>query len=149
MKKWGVHFIIILLGVALIGTWQERIKTKYIVNILESIPSVDLIIVKDSETDKRLFEYTSKDAFFSEMVEIYEYPYYELKQSEKKLVNKDPVYVIEFLQDNAIQYKVNVYELKEDDKDVLADKGLSTEKENHTYVFALEKYHHLVGVNPI
>ena len=149
MKKWGFVFIVLVLGGIIIASWQEQIKIKHIVNILESIQSVDLIRVQDSQTDKLLNQYTEKNASFSGMVDIYKYPYYELKGSEKKLVNKDPVYVIEFLQDNAVQYKLNVYELNEEDKEIFKTSNYlySPENVNDTYVFALEKYPHLVGVN--
>ncbi|MGB3262226.1 hypothetical protein [Paenisporosarcina sp.] len=149
MKKWGFVFIVLVLGGITIASWQEQIKTKHIVNNLESIQSVDLIRVLDSQTDNLFIEYTDKNASFSEMVDIYKYPYYELKGTEKKLVNKVPVFVIEFLQDNAVQYKVNVYELNEEDKEIFKTSNYlySPENVNATYVFALEKYPHLVGVN--
>ncbi|MCZ8538200.1 hypothetical protein M9R32_13470 [Paenisporosarcina quisquiliarum] len=149
MKKWGFVFIVLVLGGIIIASWQEQIKTKYIVNNLESIQSVDLIRVQNSQTDKLLMEYTDKNASFSEMVNIYKYPYYELKGTEKKLVNKDPAFVIEFLQENSVQYKVNVYELNEEDKEIFKTSNYlySPENVNDTYVFALEKYPHLVGVN--
>ena len=149
MKKWGFVFIVLVLGGIIIASWQEQIKTKHIVNILERIQSVDLIRVQDSQTHKLLIEYTDKNTSFSEMVDIYKYPYYELKGTEKELVNQDPVYVIEFLQDNAVQYKVNVYKLDEEDKEIFKTSNYlySPENVNDTYVFALEKYPHLVGVN--
>lgn len=149
MKKWGFVFIVLVLGGIIIASWQEQIKTKHIVNNLESIQSVDLIRVQDSQTDKLLIEYTDKNASFSAMVDIYKYPYYELKGSKKKLVNQDPVYVIEFLQDNVVQYKVNVFELNEEDKEIFKTSNyiFSPENVKDTYVFSLDKYPHLVGVN--
>lgn len=150
--------MIFVLGLAFFLDWREQNKTNYIGEILDSIPSIDLIIVKDSESDKSLFEYTNKDPFFMDIVNIYKHSYYELKQSEKKLLNKEPTYNIEFLQDNKIQYKVNIYLVNEDTADVFVDKGFSNEyvkydyiyspeNANHSYVLALEKYHLVVGLN--
>lgn len=129
----------------------------YIGEILNNISSVELIIVKDSDTNKQIFEYTQNDDFFNDMVNIYEKPFFELKKSEKKLLNKESTYVIEYLNDNTIQYKVNIYKV-EASTEVFVDKEYATEiKEfdyiftsestNQSYVFVTEKYHNLLGLN--
>lgn len=158
MKKWALIIIFIVLGVVFFLVWSDQNKTNYIGGILNSIPAVDLIIVKDSETDKQIFEFTQENDLFNDMVNIYKRPYLELKQSEKKLLNKKSTYVIEYLKDNTIQYKVNIYKVEEESADIFVDKGFNTEireidyiyspeNMNHRYVFTLEKYHHLLGVN--
>ncbi|MGN7479570.1 hypothetical protein ACTHOQ_17200 [Solibacillus silvestris] len=157
MKKWVFLIIFFVLGVALFLTWTEQNKTNYIGGILNSIPSVDLIIVKDSATDNQIFEYTQNDDFFKDMVNIYDHFFVELNKSEKNLLNKEPTYVIEYLKDNTIQYKVNIYKV-EVDADVFVDKSSTTEirqtdyifspeNTDHSYVFITEKYHNLLGLN--
>lgn len=104
MKKWIFLIAFFVLGGVIFSIWSEQNKVNYIGGILNNISSVDLIIVKDSETNKQIFEYTQNDDFFNDMVNIYEKPCFELKKSEKKLLNKESTYVIEYLNDNTIRY---------------------------------------------
>ena len=158
MKKWIFLIIFFVLGGVIFLVWSDQNKTNYTGGILNSIPLVELIIVKDSETDKQIFEFTQKNDFFNDMVNIYKHPYFELKQSEKKLLNKESTYVIEYLKDNTIQYKVNIYKVEEDKTNVFVEKGFATEireidyifspeNTNHSYVLVSEKYHNLLGLN--
>ena len=158
MKKRIFFIMFFVLGVVFFLAWSDQNKTNYIGGIVNSIPTVDLIIVKDSETDKQVVEFTKENDFFNDMANIYKRPYRELKQSEKKLLNKKSLYVIEYLKDNTIQYKVNIYKVEEASADVFIDKDVavenreidyiySPENTNHRYVFASEKYHHVMGLN--
>ena len=157
MKKWILLLLCFVLVAAFFLDWREQKKTNYTKEILDSISLVDLIMIKDSETEKPIAKYTNEDDFFNEMVNVYKHPYYELKQSERKLLKKQPVYVIEYLKGNTIQYKVNMFEVEEIEN-VFVDQAFDREKvENEymyspdntgrSYVFMLEKYEHLVGLN--
>ena len=157
MKKWIFLIAFFVFGGVIFSIWSEQNKVNYIGGILNNISSVDLIIVKDSDTNKQIFEYTQNDDFFYDRVNIYEKPFFELKKSEKKLLNKESTYVIEYLNDNTIQYKVNIYKV-EDSTEVFVEKEYTTEinefdyifspeSTNHSYVFVTEKYHNLLGLN--
>ncbi|MBD8036334.1 hypothetical protein H9635_06220 [Solibacillus sp. A46] len=157
MKKWIFLIAFFVFAGVIFSIWSEQNKVNYIGGILNNISSVDLIIVKDSETEKQIYEYTQNNDFFNDMVNIYDQPFFELKKSEKKLLNKESTYVIEYLNDNTIQYKVNIYKV-EDSTEVFVEKEYTTEinefdyifspeSTNHSYVFVTEKYHNLLGLN--
>ena len=86
-RKW-ITLIIVLVIVGLIfGNWQGKKKTNVIVNILDSIPYIDAISVKDGNTKQEIVTFTNADPSFSDMVDVYDMPYYhKLKWSERKLL---------------------------------------------------------------
>ncbi len=158
IKKWGIALIMISLSGAFFLAWQDYNKTSYMGSILSDIPSIDSVIVKDAQTGNQLIEFTRKDDLFSEMVDIYMLPYYDLTWSERKLLNDKSFITIDYSKDKEVQYTINVYHLKETDKDFLKNTHsnedvkeysylYSPNNSNNTYIFALDKHNHLVGVN--
>jgi len=116
------------------------------------------VIVKDAQTGKQIIEFTRENNLFSEMINIYKLPYYDLTWSERKLLNYEPFITIDYFNDKEIQYTVNVYQLKETNIDFLKNTETnedvkeysylySPSNSNNTYIFSLEKHNHLVGVN--
>ena len=83
MKKWIFLIAFFVFGGVIFSIWSEQNKGNYIGGILNNISLVDLIIVKDSETEKQIYEYTQNDDFFNDMVNIYDQPFFELKKSKK------------------------------------------------------------------
>lgn len=65
MRKWVLVIIVIVLGGAIFGTWLEQRKTKDIVNVLNSIPLIDSITVKNGKTKEEMLTLTNVDPFFS------------------------------------------------------------------------------------
>lgn len=55
------------------------------------------------------------------MVEIYKLPHQDLKWSVRKLLQGEPFVVVEYLYNNAIQYEVSVFQLKDEDESVLSN----------------------------
>lgn len=116
------------------------------------------MIVKDARTGKQIIEFTRKDDLFSEMINIYQLPYYDLTWSERKLLKHKPFRTIDYSKGREIQYTIYVYQLQETDKDFLKNTQSNEDVKNYsyhspgnsnnTYIFALEKHNHLVGVNP-
>lgn len=158
MKKWGIVLLVIVLVGISIFTWQERNTTKYMVNILNNIPSIDSLVVIDGKTKEELIKFASKEEFFSVMVNVYKLPYYNLKWSEKKLLKEDPVLVIEYFKGKEMQYKVNVYKLSHQYKEMLADKERFPDSLSYSYIyspngtkdnyiFALDEHYQLVGAH--
>lgn len=153
MKKWLILFIVIILGGLIFVSWQEEKKVNEMVQILDRIHSIDLIIVKDGKSREELLNFTSSDSSFSKMADIYHMPYYDLKWSERKLLNEEPYIVIEYLKDNSIQYKVIIYQLNEKHNSMLTNENhlseyiYSPEEENNSYIFAIKETDQLIGVN--
>jgi hypothetical protein len=158
MRKWLVLLIVMILGIASFLDWQDRSKSKHIVNILNSIPTIEKISAKEVASGKELFQMTKTDPSFSVVVNVFQLPYMELKWSEKKLVKQDPLFVIDYLKDDDVLYKVNIYELKDENVPVLVNRGLPNEQSTYgfmyspptnesTYVFRLDEYNQLIGVN--
>ena len=161
-RKWITLIIVLVIAGLIFGNWLGKKKTNVIVNILDRIPYIDAIAVKDGNTKQEIVTFTNVDPSFSDMVEVYDLPYYhKLKWSERKLLRGKPFVVVEYLKDNKTQYEVSIYQVKEDylsymqaiDKDIgtdiLTPYGYSyspTEKET-TYIFAIKENQQLLGVN--
>lgn len=131
-------------------------------NILDSIPYIDAIAVKDGNTKQEIVTFTNVDPSFSDMVDVYDLPYYhKLKWSERKLLRGKPFVVVEYLKDNETQYEVSIYQVKEDNLSYMQsiDKVIQTDiltpysysysptEKNTTYIFAIRENHQLLGVN--
>ena len=144
------------------GDWQGQKKINVIGNILDSIPYIDAIAIKDGNTKQEIATFTNVDPSFSAMVEVYDLPtYYDLKWSERKLLRGKPFVVVEYLKDNQTQYEVSIYQVKEDDLSYMQaiDKDIGTDiltpysysysptEKDTTYIFAIKENHQLLGVN--
>ena len=161
-RKW-ITLIIVLVIVGLIfGNWQGKKKTNVIVNILDSIPYIDAIAIKDGNTKQEIATFTNVDPTFSAMVEVYDLPtYYDLKWSERKLLKGKPFVVVEYLKDNETQYEVSIYQVEEDNMSYMQsiDKVIQTDiirpysysysptEKNAAYIFSIKENHQLLGVN--
>lgn len=161
-RKWITLIIILVIAGLIFGYWQGQKKTNVIVNILDSIPYIDAIAVKDGNTKQEIVTFTNVDPSFSDMVDVYDLPYYhKLKWSERKLLRGKPFVVVEYLKDNETQYEVSIYQVKEDNLSYMQsiDKVIQTDiltpysysysptEKNTTYIFAIRENHQLLGVN--
>ena len=161
MRKWLILIIVLAIGGTIFGIWQEKKKTKIIVNVLDSIPYIDSITVKDGETKQNILTFTNVDPSFSNMVEIYDLPYYDLKWSERKLLRGKPFVVVEYLKNDETQYEVSIYQVEEDNMsymqsiDMLIQTDIITpysysyspKEKNNAYIFAIKENYQLLGVN--
>ena len=161
MRKWLIVIIVFAIEGTLFGTWLGQKKTKVIVNILDSIPYIDAITVKDGETKEEILAFTNADPHFSDMIEIYDLSYYDLKWSERKLLKGKPFVVVEYLKNNETQYEVSIYRVKENDLSYMQsiDKNIGTDiltpysysyspaEKDTTYIFAIRENQQLLGVN--
>ena len=161
MRKWLILLIVLVIAGLIFGEWHGKKKTNVIVNILDSIPYIDAIAVKDGNTKQEIVTFTKVDPSFSDMVDVYDRPYYNLIRSEKKLLKGKPFVVVEYLKDNETQYEVSIYQVEEDnlsymqaiDKDIGTDiltpysYSYSPTEKDTTYIFAIKENHQLLGVN--
>ena len=148
MRKWIIFFIVIVLGGLIFVAWEEEKKDKEVVKILDRIPFVDSILVKDGKSEEKLLDFTSLDSSFLQMVNVYQKPYYDLKWSEKKLLKEEPFIVIEYLRENLIQYKVIIYQVQDANKYMLTSEYIySSEEDNSNYTFVINETDQLLGVN--
>lgn len=60
---------ILVIGGLIFGIWLGEKNTKVIVNILDSIPDIDSIMVKEGETKENILAFTNVDPSFSNMVD--------------------------------------------------------------------------------
>jgi len=148
MRKWIIFFIVIVLGGLIFVAWEEEKKDKEVVKILDRIPFVDSILVKDGKSEEKLLDFTSLDSSFLQMVNVYQKPYYDLKWSEKKLLKEEPFIVIEYLRENLIQYKVIIYQVQDANKYMLTNEYIySSEEDNSNNTFVINETDQLLGVN--
>ena len=148
MRKWIIFVIVIVLGGLIFISWEEEKKDKEVVQILDRIPFIDLIVVKDGKSGEKLLDFTSLDSTFSQMVNVYQKPYHDFKRSEKKLLKEEPFIVIEYLRDNLIQYKVIIYQVQDGNKYMLTSEYIYSPKEdNRNYTFVIKESDQLLGVN--
>ena len=148
MRKWIIFFIVIVLGGLIFVAWEEEKKDKEVVKILDRIPFVDSILVKDGKSEEKLLDFTSSDSSFLQMVNVYQKPYYDLKWSEKKLLKEEPFIVIEYLRENLIQYKVIIYQVQDANKYMLTSEYIySSEEDNSNNTFVINETDQLLGVN--
>lgn len=153
IKSWVIVGLIILniLGGALFSDWINEKKLTKMGTIIESIPEIDAIRVKDGKTSDEVLTLTNSEPFFDEMVDIYGV-YTELKWSERKLLKKDPFVQVDYLKNDDVRFTVSIYNVKDDEKSLLPDEedgdSFSYSLEgNDTYIFAFDELNHLVRVN--
>ena len=91
MRKWLILLIVLVIAGLIFEEWHGKKKTDVIVNILDSIPYIDTIAVKDGHTKQDIVTFTNAETSFSDMVEVYDLPYYNLKWSERKLLRGRPL----------------------------------------------------------
>lgn len=143
---------------SLVGSINFNMKQKEkenIAYILESIPSIDTIIARDSETKEEILKITHEEPSFNSfnLADIYKgnIPI-ALKRSERrKLLKGKPFIEIDFLENNHVKYTVSVYRFNE--KPNLPERGTfitiddshSTLTENKGYyIFAVKEYNQLL-----
>lgn len=157
MRKWVILIIIIAIGGILFGTFLEQKKPKVVGKILNSIPFIDSITVKDGKTKEEILTLTNLDPSISDMAEIYKLPYLDLKWAERKLLKKDPFVEVEYLKNNEIQYKVSIYQVDEESMQsintgisgdsITYSYSYSPKEKNASYIFAIKENYQLLGVN--
>ncbi|WP_332649499.1 hypothetical protein [Lysinibacillus sp. 54212] len=157
MRKWFIIFLLVLIGGTLFYSLQDQKKYKHVAHILDSIPSIDSIQIIDGKAEKTLLQFDNSSNIFHEMVNIYSSPYVEMKWSEQKIIRKEPYAVVQFFGDNEIKYRVNIYRINKEEKDLLENNSLKNEslhknplileEKNNTYIFAIKENDHILGIN--
>jgi hypothetical protein len=156
MKGWKIILPVVILGVILFFVWQEQREKSMIGNLLESVSDIDSVIIKDGKTSKKILTLTNSEPVFSELVNIYDAPYHDLKWSERKLLKNDPAYEAEFLINDDVQYTMNIYKVEEDQISLIPNDFTAEVRSysyiyspdgDNTYIFARKEIHQLLGVN--
>lgn len=112
-------YIILILIFFAVGCfiWQERSKSLRMVHILDSIPNIEKIFVKDNHTNDLLLEFDENHTGFNHLRDSTYKNFYELNWQEKLELSKiNPLYRIEYYEGNEEKFPVHVYLL--DDQQV-------------------------------
>jgi len=152
MKKWGIVVIIILiLGGAAYAQWLSNKNTNVVVNILNSIPNVDSITVKDGNTKEELLAIPISDSSFSEIVEVYKFPYTHLKGSDKNILNEVPIAEVEYFEKSELKFTVSIIQLKDgfisDPPPEFYRYKYTPDEKNDTFIFSIRENSSLIVVN--
>ncbi|HJB24535.1 MAG TPA: hypothetical protein H9946_10380 [Candidatus Jeotgalibaca pullicola] len=109
-KNWLLPIIIIILiGIILYG-WQRNIRYEEMAKSLSSIPFVDSILVKDAKNEEKILNLTQEDPIFDELKNIYQ-TYYDLDWSQRKLLNGEPLFYVEYLVEDEKRHTVSIYQI--------------------------------------
>ena len=155
-QRWSILILVIILGIVLFTEYKDQQRMMATVDISDSIPFIESIVIKDGKTKDEILTLTDTESSFSEMVDIYDSPIHYLKWSERKLLKGDPFIEVEYLIGTEVQHSMSVYEV-EDENISMLPRDFSTDvsfysysytpEEDETYIYAIEEINQLLGIN--
>lgn len=152
MRKWVWVILIgsIFIAWFIFDMWQEYSRNEVLKGIMSSETQIDTISVKDHKTNKEILVLTNSDAAFNPMVEVYRLPYVQLERPDNKILKEEPLFDIEYLQENEVKYVVRVHQFntKPALENQLEDRYMYSPKDNNKiYIFGIKENDQLMGVN--
>ncbi|MEK5185337.1 histone acetyltransferase [Solibacillus sp. FSL W7-1324] len=152
MKRWlWVTLIgIIFAGWFIFNLWQEHSRYEVLKRIMSSETHIDTISVTDRKANEELLTFTESDAAFTPMIEMYRYPYVQLERPDHKILKEEPLFDIEYKQENEVKYVVRVHQLDSIPalETQLENRYIySPENNNKFYIFGVKENDQLLVVN--
>lgn len=134
VKTWLSLIALLILVVSVFFAWQDNNRYTALVKVMDNMPDIDQVSVNDGSTSETILSITDTDPLFNELTDPATY-YRELNWRDRKLIQGDPEYEINYLTDNESEFMINVYQVDSDDLSKLFDdQDLDRNTESFGYV---------------
>lgn len=135
--------------------WERENRLDVMGNIIDSIPDIDSIAVRDGKTNDQMTRFLDTNDPFDELVDTYNF-YYDLNWKENNLLKDDPFIRLDYMEGEHVRFTVSVFDVAENQKSLLPSDfttevgtvsyGYSPKESDLTYVFAIEEISQLIDV---
>ena len=135
--------------------WERENRLDVMGSIIDSIPDIDSIAVRDGKTNAQITRLSYTDDTFDELADTYGF-YYDLNWKENNLLNDNPFIRLDYMEGEHVRFTVSVFEVSESEKSLLPSDfttevgtvsySYSPKKSDMTFVFAIEEISQLINV---
>ena len=143
MKKW----FMIILSVCLIGiaffSWQKNTKLNTMGEILSNVETVNSITIREGKTSEEIVTMTEGDPIFHDLKESYR-NYHDLSWKNRKLLNNDPVYEIDYFISNERLFTIDLYAVDDDQDSLSSGYYFSPDNSDRNFIIAITELNQLV-----
>lgn len=111
--------------------------------ILSNVETVDSVVIRDPKTSAEIVTLTESDPIIAELKEFYR-NYHDLSWKNRKLLHGEPVYEVDYLNNNQRLFTIDLYAIDADQVSSLPGYSFSPDNSDRIFIIAITELNQLV-----